>query len=67
MTAGSPRLAQRVQLKDKHIITRMMEIASDLDDVIKLGRGDPDLSLRNTLFERVRRHWEGVLRITRTR
>ena len=25
---GSPRLAQRVQLKDKHIITRMMEIAS---------------------------------------
>ena len=43
MTAASRRLAQRVQLKDKHIITRMMEIASQLDDVIKLGRGDPDL------------------------
>ena len=43
MTATSRRLAQRVQLKDKHIITRMMEIASELDDVIKLGRGDPDL------------------------
>lgn len=43
MTTASRRLAQRVQLKDKHIITRMMEIASELDDVIKLGRGDPDL------------------------
>ena len=43
MTTASRRLAQRVQLKDKHIITRMMEIASQLDDVIKLGRGDPDL------------------------
>lgn len=37
------RLARRVQLRDKHIITKMMEIASDLPDVIKLGRGDPDL------------------------
>lgn len=37
------RLARRVQLRDKHIITRMMEIATDLPDVIKLGRGDPDL------------------------
>lgn len=37
------RLAGRVRLRDKHIITRMMEIATDLPDVIKLGRGDPDL------------------------
>ena len=37
------RLAQRVQLKDKHIITTMMDIAAGLPDVIKLGRGDPDL------------------------
>jgi aspartate/methionine/tyrosine aminotransferase len=43
MTTAPRRLAQRVQLKDKHIITRMMDIASDLPDVIKLGRGDPDL------------------------
>ena len=43
MTTVTRRLAQRVQLKDKHIITRMMDIASDLPDVIKLGRGDPDL------------------------
>ncbi len=43
MTTVPRRLAQRVQLKDKHIITRMMDIASDLPDVIKLGRGDPDL------------------------
>ncbi len=40
---GRRRLARRVQLKDKHIITRMMDIAADLPDVIKLGRGDPDL------------------------
>lgn len=44
-TSAAPRrrLAQRVQLKDKHIITTMMDIASGLPDVIKLGRGDPDL------------------------
>jgi aspartate/methionine/tyrosine aminotransferase len=43
MTNPKSRLAKRVQLKDKHIITRMMELASGLPDVIKLGRGDPDL------------------------
>jgi aspartate/methionine/tyrosine aminotransferase len=43
MTNGRSRLAQRVQLKDKHIITRMLELAAGLPDVIKLGRGDPDL------------------------
>ena len=43
MTNGKNRLAQRVRLKDKHIVTRMMELASGLPDVIKLGRGDPDL------------------------
>ena len=44
--AGLPertRLARRVRLKDKHVITTMMDIASGLPDVIKLGRGDPDL------------------------
>ena len=43
MTDGRTRLAQRVQLKDKHVVTRMLDIASELPDVIKLGRGDPDL------------------------
>jgi aspartate/methionine/tyrosine aminotransferase len=43
MTDGRSRLAQRVQLKDKHVVTRMLDIASELPDVIKLGRGDPDL------------------------
>jgi len=43
MTNGRSRLAQRVQLKDKHVVTRMLDIASGLPDVIKLGRGDPDL------------------------
>jgi len=38
------RLAQRVKLKDAHLVTRMAEIAETLPDVIKLGRGDPDLA-----------------------
>jgi len=42
MSLRSP-LAQRVKLKDAHIVTRMMDIAEGLPDVIKLGRGDPDL------------------------
>jgi aminotransferase len=37
------RLAHRVKLKDAHIITRFADIAEKLDDVIRLGRGDPDL------------------------
>jgi aminotransferase len=40
---ASPRLASRVKLKDAHLVTRMADIAESLDDVIKLGRGDPDL------------------------
>ena len=40
---GSSRLAMRVKLKDAHLITRMTDIADGLTDVIKLGRGDPDL------------------------
>ncbi len=42
-TTGRSRLARRVKLKEAHIITRMMNLAEGLDDVIKLGRGDPDL------------------------
>jgi aminotransferase len=37
------RLAKRVKLKDAHLITKMADIAEKLDDVIRLGRGDPDL------------------------
>jgi aspartate/methionine/tyrosine aminotransferase len=37
------RLARRIRLKDAHIITRMADIAEGLTDVIRLGRGDPDL------------------------
>lgn len=43
MIDARSRLARRVHLKDAHIVTRMMDIAAGLDDVIKLGRGDPDL------------------------
>lgn len=37
------RLADRVKLTEEHLITRMLNIADGLDDVIKMGRGDPDL------------------------
>ncbi|WP_173088457.1 pyridoxal phosphate-dependent aminotransferase [Devosia sp. 1635] len=37
------RLANRVKLKEAHLVTRMTDIAAGLPDVIKLGRGDPDL------------------------
>ena len=43
VSQGRSRLAKRVKLKDAHIVTRMMDIAGGLTDVIKLGRGDPDL------------------------
>jgi len=42
-TDGRSRLAKRVKLKDAHTVTTMMNIAAELPDVIKLGRGDPDL------------------------
>ena len=40
---GRGRLARRVKQKDAPVVTRMLDIAADLPDVIKLGRGDPDL------------------------
>jgi aminotransferase len=39
----SGRLADRVKLREEHVITRMADIAEKLTDVIRLGRGDPDL------------------------
>ena len=44
MMQPSQRLATRVKLKDAHLVTRMADIAEKLPDVIKLGRGDPDLA-----------------------
>lgn len=43
MTELDPRLARRVKLSDGGLITKMLDIATGIDDVIKLGRGDPDL------------------------
>ncbi|MDP3959404.1 MAG: pyridoxal phosphate-dependent aminotransferase [Pseudorhodobacter sp.] len=43
MTADPDRLAKRIKLSDAHLVTRMLDIANGLEDVIKLGRGDPDL------------------------
>ncbi len=37
------RLADRIKLKDAHLVTKMADIAEGLPDVIRLGRGDPDL------------------------
>ncbi len=42
-TTLTDKLAKRVKLKDAHLVTRMADIAEKLDDVIRLGRGDPDL------------------------
>lgn len=42
MKAGS-RLAKRAVHVEASIRTRMLELASALDDVVPLGRGDPDL------------------------
>src|SRR6056297_1838055 len=43
MTTIDPRIASRVKLSDGALITRMLDIANGLDDVIRMGRGDPDL------------------------
>jgi aspartate/methionine/tyrosine aminotransferase len=43
MTTLDPRLAARVKLSDGALITKMLDIANGLDDVIRMGRGDPDL------------------------
>ncbi|AXC48433.1 pyridoxal phosphate-dependent aminotransferase [Paracoccus suum] len=43
MTEPTSRLATRVKLKDAHLVTQMANIAESLPDVIRLGRGDPDL------------------------
>lgn len=42
-TPRTDRLARRIRLKDEHVVTRMANIAEGLTDVIRLGRGDPDL------------------------
>ena len=41
---NSARIAARVKISDGGLITRMLDIAEGLDDVIRLGRGDPDLA-----------------------
>ncbi|MEL6205431.1 MAG: pyridoxal phosphate-dependent aminotransferase [Pseudomonadota bacterium] len=43
MTDLDPRLASRVKLSDGALITKMLDIANGLTDVIRMGRGDPDL------------------------
>ncbi|MDG4889768.1 pyridoxal phosphate-dependent aminotransferase [Mesorhizobium sp. WSM4887] len=43
-SALEKRLASRVKLRDASFITRMADIAEGLDDVIRLGRGDPDFA-----------------------
>jgi len=43
MSELDPRIARRVKLSDGALVTRMLDIANGLDDVIRMGRGDPDL------------------------
>ena len=37
------KLAERIKLRDASVRTRMLDAAAGLEDVIALGRGDPDL------------------------
>ncbi len=39
---GPQRIASRIKLKEQSIRTKMLDIAAGLEDVIALGRGDPD-------------------------
>jgi aminotransferase len=41
--SASPRIADRVKIRQSSVRTRMLDIAAGLKDVIALGRGDPDL------------------------
>ena len=66
MTELDPRLARRVKLSDGGLITKMLDIATGIDDVIKLGRGDPDLCTPAHIIKEARWHWLKVQRTTRT-
>ena len=46
-----PRIAKRVKISDGGLITRMLDIANGLDDVIRMGRGDPDLDTPAHIIE----------------
>ena len=39
---GPQRIASRIRLKEQSVRTRMLDVAAGLEDVIALGRGDPD-------------------------
>jgi aspartate/methionine/tyrosine aminotransferase len=51
MADMTSRLADRVKLKDAHLVTRMTDIAEGLKDVIRLGRGDPDFDTPRHIVE----------------
>ncbi|MDG2404347.1 MAG: pyridoxal phosphate-dependent aminotransferase [Paracoccaceae bacterium] len=51
MNANSPSLAKRVKFSDRKIITNILDIANGLEDVISLGRGDPDLNTPNHIIK----------------
>ena len=46
-----PRIAKRVKISDGGLITRMLDISNGLDDVIRMGRGDPDLDTPAHIIE----------------
>jgi aminotransferase len=51
------RLAQRAALKDARVNTRLQDIADGLTDVIRMGRGDPDLDTPAHIVAAGRRRW----------
>ena len=44
---------------------KMMELAASMDDVISLGRGDPDLDTPTDIWERALQRLENVMRMVR--
>jgi len=55
VSSAHARFADRVKIRDASIRTRMLDLAAGLEDVIALGRGDPDLATPPHIVEAGRR------------
>ena len=51
MKQNNRRLADRVKQREESVRTRMLNIAAGRQDIIALGRGDPDLATPDHIVE----------------
>ena len=51
MGQSNRRLADRVKQREESVRTRMLNIAAGKQDIIALGRGDPDLATPDHIVE----------------